>query len=56
MSKILKSNFLYGVAFGNNTFVAVGASGTLLTSPDGENWTTGTSGHEGGKDLRGVIF
>jgi Photosynthesis system II assembly factor YCF48 len=30
---------LYGVAFENNTFVAVGANGTVLTSPDGVDWT-----------------
>lgn len=30
---------LYGVAFGAGQFVAVGASGTILTSTDGANWT-----------------
>jgi hypothetical protein len=30
---------LYGVAFGNGLFVAVGDSGTILTSTDGANWT-----------------
>jgi hypothetical protein len=30
---------LYGVAFGNGLFVAVGDSGTILTSSDGANWT-----------------
>jgi Photosynthesis system II assembly factor YCF48 len=30
---------LYGVTFENNTFVAVGANGTVLTSPDGVDWT-----------------
>ena len=30
---------LYGVAFGNNTFVAVGAKGTVRTSSDnGSSW------------------
>jgi hypothetical protein len=27
------------VTYGNNTFVAVGSGGTILTSPDGVNWT-----------------
>ena len=35
---------LRGVAFGNSTFVAVGQSGTILTSTDGETWTSRTSG------------
>ena len=32
---------IYSVAYGNNTFVAVGASGVIYTSPgtDGETWT-----------------
>jgi len=40
------SNWLYGVAYGNGTFVAVGSGsgGTILTSPDGVNWTQRTSG------------
>ncbi len=39
-------NNWYGVAFGNNLFVAVGASGTgnrVMTSPDGITWTARTS-------------
>jgi hypothetical protein len=32
------TNALSSVAFGNGTFVAVGASGTILTSPDGAAW------------------
>ena len=27
------------VVYGNNTFVAVGVNGTVITSPDGKNWT-----------------
>jgi hypothetical protein len=30
--------FLEDVAYGNGTFVAVGEDGTILTSPDGEDW------------------
>jgi hypothetical protein len=37
-------NDLRGVAYGNGTFVAVGKGGTILTSPDGVNWTAQTSG------------
>lgn len=38
------SSTLREVCFGNNLFVAVGDSGTILTSPDGVNWTSRTSG------------
>jgi hypothetical protein len=38
------TNALYGVTYGNGTFVAVGDDGTILTSPDGAGWTTRTSG------------
>jgi len=34
---------LYGVAFLNSQFVAVGAQGTVVTSPDGITWTVQTS-------------
>jgi hypothetical protein len=32
-------NDLFGVAYGQGGFVAVGALGTILTSPDGGSWT-----------------
>ena len=35
---------LNSVAYGNNTFVAVGDSSTILASTDGITWTTRTSG------------
>jgi hypothetical protein len=35
---------LKGVVYAKNLYVAVGASGTVLTSPDGVVWTTRTSG------------
>ncbi len=34
---------LSGVTYGNGLFVAVGGSGTILTSPDGMTWTQQTS-------------
>jgi hypothetical protein len=34
------TNALYSVSYVNGMYVAVGAAGTLLTSPDGANWTT----------------
>jgi len=38
------SSGLYGVTYGNNTFVAVGRSGTILTSSDnGTSWDNRTS-------------
>jgi hypothetical protein len=36
--------FLGGVSYGNGTFVAAGDSGHILTSSDGINWTSQTSG------------
>ena len=38
------SNSLGGIAYGNGLFVAVGIYGTIITSPDGLNWTQRTSG------------
>ena len=35
---------LNNVTFGNSQFVAVGASGTILTSPDGVTWIGRKSG------------
>ena len=35
---------LWGVASGDTQFVAVGEGGTILTSPDGIEWTLRTSG------------
>ncbi len=37
-------NLLSGVAYGNNIYVAVGYYDTILTSPDGETWTSRLSG------------
>ncbi len=34
---------LYGVSYVNGIYIAVGAGGTLLTSPDGTNWTPKTT-------------
>lgn len=35
---------LYKVAWAGTQFIGVGAQGRIATSPDGENWTTHTSG------------
>ncbi|MBC8410863.1 MAG: hypothetical protein H8E12_19425 [Rhodobacteraceae bacterium] len=38
------TTYLYGVAFGNDTFVAVGQSGKILRSTDaGASWNNETS-------------
>jgi hypothetical protein len=37
------SKNLFGVASSGSLFVAVGASGTIITSPDGTTWTSRTS-------------
>jgi subtilisin family serine protease len=39
-----QGNTLNGVTYGNSTFMAVGYSGTILTSTDGASWTPRTSG------------
>src|SRR5512147_1878768 len=49
-----QGNYLYHVAYGNGTFVAVGEAGTVLTSVDGENWTQEYSGTDLG--LAGVTY
>jgi len=38
------TNNLYGVTYGNGTFVTVGDNGVILTSSDGISWTKRTSG------------
>jgi hypothetical protein len=47
------NSFLDDVVYGNGLFVAVGCSGTALTSPDGVDWTQRTSE---GNDLFGVTY
>src|SRR5215470_6955217 len=37
-------NILYGLAYGNGQFVAVGGAGTIVTSTDGTNWVLRESG------------
>ena len=39
-----QGNRLNGVTYGKNTFLAVGASGTIVTSGDSVNWTARSSG------------
>jgi hypothetical protein len=47
-------NGLYGVAYGNGLFVAVGDGGTILTSPNGVSWTEQASGTS--NSLYGVAY
>ena len=49
-----KTNYLYGVTYGNGLFVKVGDSGTILTSSDGTSWTQRTSGTS--KHLEGITY
>jgi hypothetical protein len=49
-----QGNWLFGVAYGDGLFVAVGEDGIILTSPDGVDWTAQTSGT--GNDLNGVAY
>lgn len=48
------SQDLYGVSYVNGQFIAVGAQGTLLTSPDGITWTAQVSNSS--NSLRGVAY
>jgi photosystem II stability/assembly factor-like uncharacterized protein len=48
------SGKLDGISYGNGSFVAVGASGTILTSPDGTTWTSRSSGTL--NELRGICY
>jgi photosystem II stability/assembly factor-like uncharacterized protein len=45
---------LLGSAYGNSTFMAVGHTGTVLSSSDGKSWTKRNSGTK--KDLRGITY
>ncbi|MBI4661812.1 MAG: SBBP repeat-containing protein [Verrucomicrobia bacterium] len=49
---------LFGVAYGNGKFVAVGeGAGSLLSSPDGVNWTSARSvGHTYTDTFEGIAF
>lgn len=42
---------LIKVIYGNNIYVAVGYDGTLITSSDGENWTSQSAGTSTFKDI-----
>jgi hypothetical protein len=49
-----QGNHLSAMAYGNGAFVAVGDSGTTLTSPDGATWTARSSGTTNG--LLGIAY
>ena len=48
------ANNLFGVTFTNGLFVAVGANGTILSSPNGMNWTARTPSANFTNTLRAV--
>src|SRR5947208_393842 len=48
------ANRLFGVAFGNNTFLAVGLEGAVAVSADGSTWSSQNSGTP--EDLYGVAY
>jgi hypothetical protein len=43
--EIVDDKQLYGIAYGNNKFIAVGESGTVIRSDNGTNWTEDLSGN-----------
>ncbi len=46
---------LYGVAFGNNLYVAVGNGSQVVTSPDGVTWTRRTVA-DSGASIHDIVF
>jgi hypothetical protein len=48
------SENLYDIVYATNKFVAVGTSGTIITSTDGVTWTSVTSGTT--NDLNKIVF
>jgi hypothetical protein len=52
-TKRLTGTWLYDVVWSGKAFVAVGALGTILTSPDGATWSTAM---QGGWSLHGVTW
>ena len=42
---IVSDKKLYGITYGNNKFIAVGESGTVIRSDNGTNWTENLSGN-----------
>jgi hypothetical protein len=53
-SGVATTNALYGLAYGNSLYVAVGAAGTVLTSSDASSWSSITPAT--GSDLRSVAW
>ena len=47
---------LYGVTYGASGFVAVGDSGTIVTSSDGASWTDRTANSGTTNDLYGIAY
>src|SRR5690606_14605514 len=45
---------LWDITYGGGQYVAVGDSGTVLTSPDGITWTSRSGGTT--QNLRGVVY
>ncbi len=54
VSPIVPDKKLYGIAYGNNKFIAVGQSGTVIISDNGSGWATITSNTSA--DLNSIAF
>ncbi|MCX6911613.1 MAG: hypothetical protein NT167_00870 [Verrucomicrobia bacterium] len=52
----ISSTNLYSIAYGDGIFVSVGASGLVMTSPDGLNWTQQTSGVTNNAGWSGIAY
>lgn len=51
---IPQGNSLFAITYGNNTFIAVGDSGTILSSVDSITWNSRSSGVPNG--LNGITY
>ena len=55
--RVLDAPALFAVAYGDNTFVAVGRGGEVVASPDGVSWSNrSTAGTRAAGDLHGIAY
>ena len=55
--EIVDDKQLYGITYGNNKFIAVGESGTVIRSDNGTNWTENLSGNSNtSANLYSIVF
>ena len=56
-SSVCDAGALHGIAFGNNTYVAVGVKGRIISSSNGDTWSQNVpAGSDTVDDLRGIAY